>query len=159
MPRMSMDIGGLDEWKQLLNKVGSREATRILARSSYRAMNDMMRISKRQAPVRNRGGGTLRASGTVSVPEQNGDGFKIEAGYGGAASAYAKVVHDNPRTGKTGGVGPKGQKYRSWSEVGKWQYLKDPFEEKIGGGRSAQPALIRKLQADFEGWLRQQGAR
>lgn len=39
--------------------------------------------------------GVLRASGTVLPPEQTGTKVTVEAGFGGAAAAYAIPVHEN----------------------------------------------------------------
>ena len=58
-------------------------------------------------------------------------GVSVTMGYGGAASAYALSVHENPRTGKTGGVSPKGKKYKSFSTVGQWKYLETPLMNAI----------------------------
>ena len=44
-------------------------------------------------------------------------------GFGGPAAPYALVVHENPRSGKTGGVSPSGKKYKTWARVGQWKYL------------------------------------
>lgn len=41
---------------------------------------------------------------------------------------YAIFVHENKRAGKTRGISPKGQLYKSWAERGKWKYLEDPFK-------------------------------
>jgi|SRR5581483_8221599 len=39
--------------------------------------------------------GVLRASGTVLPPEQRGDKIEVEAGFGGAAAAYAIRQHED----------------------------------------------------------------
>jgi len=59
----------------------------------------------------------------------------------GYSALYAAIVHENPRSGKTGGVSPTGKKYTAgltesgkkskraiWSEVGKWKFLEDPLK-------------------------------
>lgn len=48
-----------------------------------------------------------------------------EVGYG---ALYAPFVHENKRSGKTGGISPQGQLYRSWASRGKWKFLEDPFK-------------------------------
>lgn len=40
--------------------------------------------------------GTLRASKTIEGPTIDGDNIEVVIGYGGAASAYAAAVHENP---------------------------------------------------------------
>ena len=100
---------------------------RTFAAALYQRAQKIMSLARQQTPVRNRGGGTLRASGVVLPPAISGSHIEVVLGFGGAAARYAAAVHENPRSGKTGGIGPHGQKYRSWSEVGKYRYLSDPF--------------------------------
>lgn len=73
--------------------------------------------------------GTLRASGVVLPPEVVGETVSVTMGYGGAASAYALAVHENPRSGHTGGVSPSGRHYKHWAQTGGWKYLETPFRE------------------------------
>ena len=40
--------------------------------------------------------GTLRASKYIEGPDINSDNIEVTIGYGGAASAYAAAVHENP---------------------------------------------------------------
>lgn len=55
----------------------------------------------------------------------------VEFGAGGPAASYALKVHENPRSGKTGGFSPSGVPYpwNRWSRVGQWKYLEVPFLE------------------------------
>jgi hypothetical protein len=46
----------------------------------------------------------------------------------GFSAIYALRTHENPRAGKTEGLSPKGAKYKSFSEVGKWKFLEDPLK-------------------------------
>ncbi len=76
--------------------------------------------------------GTLAGSGTVQ--EETGTSIpSVLVGYGGAAAPYALSVHENPRSGKTGGVSPSGQKYKHWAKVGQWKYLEEPFKARTAG--------------------------
>jgi hypothetical protein len=54
-------------------------------------------------------------------------------GYGGSGVKYALSVHENPRSGQTGGVGPRGQKYKKWAHVGQWKYLEQPWKQRMTG--------------------------
>lgn len=72
--------------------------------------------------------GTLRSSGLVEQPKLEGDRVVVVLGYGGPAAPYALAVHENPRSGKTGGVSPSGQPYKRWARVGQWKYLETPFQ-------------------------------
>lgn len=60
----------------------------------------------------------------------NGDVLSVEFGYRGP---YAASVHENPRSGKTGGVSPKGRKYAHWATVGQWKFLETPLLEAEAG--------------------------
>lgn len=82
-------------------------------------------IKENHVPVMD---GQLRGSGFVHLPRPlPGGGVLIRLGFGGAAAPYAWRVHENPRSGKTGGVSPTGQRYRKWAKVGHWKYFERPF--------------------------------
>jgi len=51
--------------------------------------------------------GTLKNSAYVAPPVIEGDRVSVEIGYGGAASAYAVVQHENLTYKHPGGGGPK----------------------------------------------------
>ena len=42
-------------------------------------------------------------------------------------AVYAWDVHENPRSGKTGGFSPQGRPYRYWAREGEFKYLEKPF--------------------------------
>lgn len=67
----------------------------------------------------------------------------VEVGYGGAAAVYALNVHENPRSGVTGGIGPSGQKYKHWAAVGQWKYLETPFKARLFGYADRLAAFLR----------------
>jgi hypothetical protein len=67
------------------------------------------------------------------------DVVSIDIGY---SAEYAIPVHENPRTGKTGGVSPSGRVYSAgktpsgrkstrkvFSTVGEWKFLENPLKE------------------------------
>lgn len=101
--------------------------------------------------------GTL--AGSKFQAEESGVDAKsvaVTVGYGGAAAKYALSVHENPRSGKTGGMSPavgsvgpqKPRKYKHWAAVGQWKYLETPFKARTAGfldriGRSLQRTLLR----------------
>ena len=70
--------------------------------------------------------GALRSTLRSSEPIIAGTKISVQASAGGDAAAYALSVHENPRSGKTGGVSPSGKKYKSWAQVGEWKYLERP---------------------------------
>lgn len=75
-------------------------------------------------PVRT---GTLRASGFVE-DQMEPQAAQVVLGFGGAASDYAIPVHENPRSGKTGGVAPDGSTYKAFARTGEWKYLETPLK-------------------------------
>ena len=68
---------------------------------------------------------------------------EVDVGYGGAAAPYAVVVHENPRSGKTGGLSPSGKPYKRWAKVGQWKYLEKPFKERVAGFTDRIAASLR----------------
>ncbi len=91
--------------------------------------------------------GTLAGSGTVQE-EPGASVPTVLVGYGGAAAPYALSVHENPRSGKTGGVSPSGQQYKHWAKVGQWKYLEQPFKARTAGfsDRIAKTLRLRLLR-------------
>jgi len=87
--------------------------------------------------------GVLRDSGYVEPPAMTGTVAEVVLGYGGPARAYALVVHENPRAGKTGGVSPRGKRYKHYARVGQWKYLSTPFQLAADG-------LLNRLAAGLE---------
>ena len=94
--------------------------------------------------------GALRASGFVTEATVLHDDIGVLLGFGGAAAKYALAVHENPRSGKTGGWGPAGQQEiafryikgrvvpigaqrKSWSRGGQWKFLEQPVLARTQG--------------------------
>lgn len=89
--------------------------------------------------------GNLRSTSTVGQPRVTVSSASITLGY---SARYALSVHENPRSGKTGGVSPQGRRYRSYARVGQWKYLEQPIKQRSAGfgervGRSIFKALER----------------
>jgi hypothetical protein len=57
----------------------------------YQAGSIIMTEAKERAPLDI---GTLRNSGYVTLPRRQGDDVMVEAGFGGAAKAYAVIQHE-----------------------------------------------------------------
>lgn len=74
--------------------------------------------------------GPLRASGVVLPVVRNGNVHELRMGFGSAAVKYAVKVHENPRSGKTGGLSPSGKRYRKWAKVGGYKFLEAPMAER-----------------------------
>lgn len=116
--------------KALLERLelAEKNAVKDLAAAMYREANYILRKSVETVPV---DFGVLRGSATVTRPKVAGTSVELSFGYGGAASAYALAVHENPRSGKTGGVSPSGVQYKHWAKTGTWKYLERPCQEQF----------------------------
>jgi len=99
-----------------------------LAQALYTRAQQIMSRSRPLVPVVT---GALRASALVYPPQIQGNTISVVFGYGGQATPYAAAVHENPRSGRTGGVSPTGRRYPpgTYSLVGQWHYLLDPMTE------------------------------
>ena len=86
--------------------------------------------------------GALRASGHVNPPVYAGSVVSVMLGYGNSSVRYAAKTHENPRSGKTGGVSPKGKPYApgTWSRVGQWKFLELPIQKVL-------PVLPQRIAA------------
>lgn len=73
--------------------------------------------------------GALRSSIVVGQPIITARTVVVVVGAGGSAAPYARMVHENPRSGQTGGVSPQGKRYKRYSRVGQWKYLEYPAME------------------------------
>ena len=83
----------------------------------------------------------LAASQTVYSSEEP---LESVVGYGGASAPYALSVHENPRSGHTGGVSPSGRKYKHWARTGQWKYLETPFKARADGLSERIGAIISR---------------
>lgn len=70
--------------------------------------------------------GTLRSSIRTEPPVISATVASVRVAAGGGAAKYGLRVHENPRTGQTGGLSPSGRRYKRWSRVGQWKYLEIP---------------------------------
>lgn len=138
-----LEIIGIDELVAKIDKYG-KEATRSIGMSFRAEAEAIMTTAKEKfVPVVT---GNLRASGKVQSTRVTATTVEQVLGFGGAAAAYAFRVHENQRSGHTGGRGPQhvnkrgtgynlGRKYRagSYSTVGQWKYLEQPAVEAAPG--------------------------
>ena len=120
---LSVTVHGIKELERDFRKLGFEAGPAIekgVTEVGQRIIGDAMEL----VPVDT---GNLRATGTSTV-ERTKRAVSVVVGFGGPAARYALAVHENPRSGKTGGLSPSGKKYRSWATVGQWQYLAQPFK-------------------------------
>lgn len=91
--------------------------------------------------------GHLKNTAKVELPVVTNREVSVQFGYG---ADYALAVHENPRTGVTGGKSPSGQQYRSWSRTGGWKYLEEPL-------KSHAPEVAVKLRKDIDAFVESLG--
>jgi hypothetical protein len=96
------------------------ERPKIVERGLYTEGQIEMTEAKKRTPVsplpapKGVVPGTLRASGTVHFPERKGNRITVTLSFGGAASDYAIVQHENPDFFHT---------------TGQWKYLESVLNE------------------------------
>lgn len=132
-------VEGMDRLQRNLAKLGNR-APRAIEKGLFETAQEISGAAQEMVPVDT---GTLRATayavtsslkelGSKAEPAERPRKTKqiIEAiiGFGGPAAPYALAVHENPRSGKTGGVTPGGSVRRFFAAVGQWKYLETPFK-------------------------------
>lgn len=105
-----------------LTGLGSRQ----MAASAFSQAEEVMTRAKELCPVDT---GTLRSTGHVVPPENNGNGFEIVLGFGGPAAEYALIVHENLDARHTEGQQAK--------------YLETPLNE-------ALPQITRAMEEAFQ---------
>lgn len=140
MADFEVTFTGSDRLAANLHKLAAL-APAAIAQGLTEHAEDVMRVSKTEyVPVDL---GTLRQSGTVLPPEITGETVTVTLGYGGPAAPYAVAVHENPRSGHTGGRSPSGRPYKHWARVGGWKYLETPFEQ-------LAPRLVPRVEATIQ---------
>jgi len=106
---------------RLLSRYGDK-AVDALKAEMYQEAEGIMAQSKELVPVDT---GVLRGSGFVELPKVEGDRVHVDLGYGGAASGYALIVHENLDAFHPNGIA---------------KFLEMPFNEALNGmaGRVAR---------------------
>ena len=140
--RFRVRVTGLREAQTTLRTMG-RAAPVALGEALYREGETIMARSKAEfVPVAT---GTLRASGHVTLPQRIGQRMRVVLGFGGPAAPYALAVHENPRSGQTGGVSPRGRLYKLWARVGEWKYLETPAKAATAGMADRLAGALRAI--------------
>lgn len=135
---------GFEELKAKLETLSSFSEVKEAVRAPMtKAAADVLKESMRMVP---RDRGQLINSASL-VPEETSDSITITIGYG---TVYAYKVHENPRSGKTGGVGPHGQRYKHWAAVGEYKYLEKPM-------KAAEQTFWPKVGEGVDRWLQSLG--
>ncbi len=86
----SFEVSGFGELRRALDRAGDL-AQQALESAMFEEMSRVISDAQSLTPVDT---GALRSSGTVLRPRTQGTRTEVTAGFGGAASAYAVVVHE-----------------------------------------------------------------
>lgn len=93
MANWNVEILNASQLISLLAK-GGAGVTGAMGGALYAEGNDMMREAKEQIPFRT---GTAKGSGRVFPPAVIGNSVYVDLGFGGAASDYVEILHENQR--------------------------------------------------------------
>jgi len=88
---MPFTVTGVSQMAGKLRSLSSQFPDAV-AKAIYQEAQIEMTESKRRVPVDT---GVLRASGFVQDPEKSGGNISVTLAYGGAASEYAVIVHED----------------------------------------------------------------
>lgn len=88
---VSTHVVGLEAVQKSLLKIGA-DAQQAIAAGLYQEAELVMTEAKKQVPVDT---GTLKNSGHVQRPVISGDEISVTLGFGGAASDYALIQHED----------------------------------------------------------------
>ena len=136
--QFTMTIDGGLEVQKLLQQLGD-QATPTMQAALYQEGTDLLNEADLLVP---RDTGTLAGS-KFQTEAVEGAMPVVTVGYGGAAAPYAVAVHENPRSGQTGGVSPSGRLYEHWAAVGEWKYLETPYKARLAGFTDRLAAFLR----------------
>lgn len=87
-----MDLKGSDRLSALFSKMEAIGKTNVLKEAMYAEARTVLNESKKIVPVDQ---GTLKRSGEVEAPKVDAKGIEVSITYGGAASEYALIVHED----------------------------------------------------------------
>lgn len=92
MGSYSVKMTGTDLLNQILASADKPEFMQAVAGATYEEASAIMLTSKAQVPFEF---GTLQRSGVVNEPTVEGTRWEVTLGYGGEASAYALIQHED----------------------------------------------------------------
>ena len=87
-----INIQGIPFLSKILGAAQKPDFMTMVAQGVYEEASHIMLEAKRRVPLDE---GTLRRSGIINPPEVHGTSWTLTMGFGGAASAYALVQHEN----------------------------------------------------------------
>jgi len=124
----SLSISGGPELRRKFLALGPL-GLKVVAESLHQSAEEVARLSKEYyVPIRT---GTLRNSIQASFPKTEGNNVTVSITAGGAARAYAVIVHETNRN------------YRNGRQ---WKYIETPLRESI-------PDILRELEMSLNSAL------
>jgi hypothetical protein len=145
---ITVQVSGLRECLATLQQLESRApyAAAVLLKDFVETQ--VIAPAKELVPVDT---GALRSTLQASEPIIAGTKISVEASAGGPAAPYALSVHENPRSGKTGGKSPSGKSYRNWARTGEWKFLERPALAAANTSGAWLAAAAKDLVARLKG--------
>lgn len=139
-----LQVTGLGAALHRLQELGERapEAAAILLKDF--ADTQVVTPAKEIVPVDT---GALRATIQATEPVVSGTKVTVSVSAGGPSAPYALSVHENPRSGQTGGLSPAGKKYKTWARAGEWKFIERPA---LAAASNSGPWLMEHAKALFE---------
>jgi hypothetical protein len=115
------------QFQQDLKTIGNR-LPRVAADFVNTKIMELANLSQTLVPYgepeRFKPSGELHLRDTMAIEKARAT--KVVTGAVSYTARYAFDVHENPRSGRTGGVSPTGQAYRYWAREGSFKYLEQP---------------------------------
>jgi hypothetical protein len=110
---LKVELLGMDKLQALMRRAGP-QSVKVLGQALTEEAQLAFRESQQLVPRRT---GVLAASGQIQPPQFDGERVTVTLGYGGAASSYALIVHENPNAQHQGGR--------------QWKYLEVPVLRRV----------------------------
>jgi len=92
MTEFSVELEGDEKLQKIIDNIEDPNVRRALGQAMFGFATKILNESKKIVPVDT---GTLRNSGKVEGPKVDSDSVEVEITYGGAASKYAGVIHED----------------------------------------------------------------
>jgi hypothetical protein len=112
MSKFNVEFEGEEELQKLFKMMQTKGLGAVVAKSLSAVANEVLNESLQIVPVDT---STLKNSGKVDKPKPTAEGISVEVSYGGAASPYAEIVHENPNARHASGKS--------------YHFLKIPFDK------------------------------
>jgi hypothetical protein len=90
--KVSVELKGQESLSRLFERAGNAHR-KALSQAMFKEAESILKESKEIVPV---DFGVLKNSGRVEQPKITATGIEVEITYGGAASQYALIVHEDP---------------------------------------------------------------